>query len=159
MSIEHHVNLDEGDRDGMIDETKATETELPLQSQSALNWSWANKITRAAMATKKKKQRERNQRRPKEEYGKSVERKKKYLSEPYFEGSLVCFSNSNAGWFYSSSSYHHMHLSLSIPINMCGILFNILSVFFLSLPLHQRRFNGWFFFFLCSAVPVVRLYI
>ena len=92
MSIEHHVNLDEGDRDGMIDETKATETELPLQSQSALNWSWANKITRAAMATKKKKQRERNQRRPKEEYGKSVERKKKYLSEPYFEGSLVCVS-------------------------------------------------------------------
>ena len=94
MSIEHHVNLDEGDRDGMIDETKATETELPLQSQSALNWSWANKITRAAMATKEKKERERerNQRRPKEEYGKSVERKKKYLSEPYFEGSLVCVS-------------------------------------------------------------------
>lgn len=56
-------------------------------------------------------------------------------------------------------SYHHMHLSLSIPINMCGILFNILSVFslsflfFLSLSLSlssllPSRFVCAFFFFL-----------
>lgn len=55
--------------------------------------------------------------------------------KPYFEGKS-CNSWMLVGFiFLVLFSYHHMHLSLSIPINMCGILFNILSVFFLSLRL------------------------
>lgn len=68
--------------------------------------------------------------------------------KPYIEGK----SRAIARWmlvgfiFLVLFSYHHMHLSLSIPINMCGILFNILSVF--------SRFVSRFIPFMCKCVRV-----
>lgn len=62
---------------------------------------------------------------------KSVEQKKYLLKRILREVLCVSAIAILVGFiFLVLFSYHHMHLSLSIPINMCGILFNILSVFF-----------------------------
>lgn len=81
-----------------------------------------------------KKRQQRQQRRKKEESSriwKSVEQKKYLLKRILREVLCVSAIAMLVGFiFLVLFSYHHMHLSLSIPINMCGILFNILSVFF-----------------------------
>lgn len=100
-----------------------------------------------------KKRQQRQQRRKKEESSriwKSVEQKKYLLKRILREVLCVSAIAMLVGFiFLVLFSYHHMHLSLSIPINMCGILFNILSVFFFI-----RSLISFFFF-----VSVVRLYI